>query len=58
MENFKNPISVILIAAAIISIITGVFIPEGLIVGTLIMSIVVIIFVVKSANNYGSEKKL
>lgn len=61
MENFNDPINVILIAAAIVSLIIGVIkegFPEGLTEGISIMIALVIIFVVNSANNYASERQL
>jgi len=61
MENFNDPINVILIAAAIVSLIIGIIkegFPEGLTEGISIMVALVIIFVVNSANNYASERQL
>lgn len=59
MENFKDPINVILCGAAVVSIIIGIIregFPEGLTEGLSIMIALVIIFVVNSANNYASER--
>lgn len=61
MENFDDPINVILCAAAVVSIIIGLIkegFPEGLTEGVSIMIALVIIFVVNSANNYMSERQL
>jgi P-type E1-E2 ATPase len=61
MENFKDTINIILIGAAIVSLIIGVIhegFPQGLTEGLSIMVALVIIFVVNSANNYASEKQL
>lgn len=61
MENFNDPINVILCGAAVVSIIIGVLkegFPEGLTEGLSIMIALVIIFVVNSGNNYMSELQL
>lgn len=61
MENFNDPINVILCVAAVVSIIIGIIregFPEGLTEGLSIMIALVIIFVVNSANNYSSERQL
>jgi magnesium-transporting ATPase (P-type) len=61
MENFNDPINVILIAAAAVSLVIGCIkegFPEGLTEGISIMIALVIIFVVNSANNYASERQL
>lgn len=61
MENFNDPINVILCGAAVVSIIIGIVregFPEGLTEGLSIMIALVIIFVVNSANNYASERQL
>jgi len=61
MENFNDPINVILCGAAVVSIIIGLIregFPEGLTEGLSIMIALVIIFVVNSGNNYMSELQL
>lgn len=61
MENFNDPINVILCGAAVVSIIIGLIregFPEGLTEGLSIMIALVIIFVVNSGNNYISERQL
>ena len=61
MENFNDPINVILCGAAVVSIIIGYIregFPEGLTEGLSIMIALVIIFVVNSGNNYMSERQL
>jgi len=61
MENFDDPINVILLLAAFVSVIIGLIkegFPEGLIEGTSIMIALVIIIVVNSGNNYISERRL
>ena len=61
MENFHDPINVVLCVAALVSIVIGVIkegMPEGLTEGLSIMIALVIIFVVNSANNYASERQL
>ena len=61
MENFNDPINVILCGAAIVSIVIGIIregFPEGLTEGLSIMIALVIIFVVNSGNNYMSEREL
>lgn len=59
MENFNDPINVVLCIAAVVSIVIGIIregFPEGLTEGLSIMIALVIIFVVNSANNYSSER--
>ena len=61
MENFDDPINVILLAAAIVSVVIGLLkegFPEGLIEGTSIMIALVLIIVVNSGNNWISERRL
>ena len=61
LENFNDPINVILCGAAVVSIIIGIIregFPEGLTEGLSIMIALVIIFVVNSGNNYMSERQL
>ena len=61
MENFNDPINVILCGAAVVSIIIGYIregFPEGLTEGLSIMIALVIIFVVNSGNNWMSERQL
>ena len=61
MENFHDPINVVLCGAALVSLVIGVIqhgIPDGLTEGLSIMIALVIIFVVNSANNYASERQL
>lgn len=61
MENFNDPINVVLCFAAVVSIVIGIIregFPEGLTEGCSIMIALVIIFVVNSANNYSSERQL
>lgn len=61
MENFNDPINVILCGAAVVSIIIGLIqegFPMGLTEGLSIMVALVIIFVVNSGNNYMSERQL
>lgn len=61
MENFNDPINVVLCFAAVVSIVIGIIregFPEGLTEGLSIMIALVIIFVVNSANNYSSERQL
>lgn len=61
LENFNDPINVILCGAAVVSIIIGLIregFPEGLTEGLSIMIALVIIFVVNSGNNYMSERQL
>jgi len=61
MENFDDPINVILLAAAIVSILIGLFkdgFPKGLIDGVSIIIALMIIIIVNSVNNYISEKRL
>lgn len=59
LDNFNDPINVILCGAAVVSIIIGYIregFPEGLTEGLSIMIALVIIFVVNSGNNYISER--
>ena len=59
MENFNDPINVILCGAAVVSIIIGIIregFPDGLTEGCSIMIALVIIFVVNSGNNYKAER--
>ena len=61
MENFDDPINRVLIAAAIVSAITGLIqdgFPKGLVDGVSILVALLIIIVVGSSNNYASELKL
>ena len=61
MENFDDPINRVLIAAAIVSAITGLIqdgFPKGLVDGVSILIALLIIIVVGSSNNYASELKL
>ena len=61
MENFDDPINVILLGAAIVSVVIGLLkegFPEGLIEGTSIMIALVLIIVVNSGNNWISERRL
>jgi magnesium-transporting ATPase (P-type) len=61
MENFHDPINLVLCGAAVVSIIVGIIqegFPEGLTEGMSIMVALAIIFFVNSANNYSSEKQL
>lgn len=61
MENFDDPINRVLIAAAIVSAITGLIqdgFPKGLTDGVSIVVALLIIIVVGSSNNYASELKL
>lgn len=61
MENFNDPINVILCVAAVVSIIIGIIregFPDGLTEGLSIMIALVIIFVVNSGNNYKAERQL
>lgn len=61
MENFDDPINCILLGAAVVSIIIGLFkngFPKGLIDGTSIIIALGIICVVNSANNWVSERRL
>jgi magnesium-transporting ATPase (P-type) len=56
-ENFDDPINVILLLAAIVSVVIGLIksgFPDGLIEGTSIMIALLIIIVVNSANNWVS----
>ena len=60
-ENFEDPINIVLLCAAIVSVAIGLLkegFPEGLIEGTSIMIALVIIVVVNSANNWVSERQL
>lgn len=61
MENFDDPINVILLGAAIVSVCIGLIkegFPEGLIEGTSIMIALMLIIVVNSGNNWISERRL
>ena len=60
-ENFDDPINVILLIAAIASVVIGMIksgYPDGLIEGTSIMIALLIIIVVNSSNNWISQKRL
>jgi len=61
MENFDDPINVILLGAAFVSMIIG-FIqegfPKGMIEGVSIMISLMIIIIVNSGNNWISEMRL
>ena len=59
MENFDDKINLILLAAAVVSIIIGLIRegwPEGLVEGISIIIALIIIIVVNSANNWVSER--
>lgn len=60
LENFGDRINQLLIVAAIVSIIIGLFREgvSGLIEGASILIALIIIITVSSANNYRSELKL
>ena len=60
LENFKDPINQILLAAAIVSVVIGLIRDglNGLIDGVSIFIALFIITVVNSGNNYVSERKL
>jgi len=61
MENFDDPINVVLLGAALVSVVIGLIkekSPKGLIEGTSIMIALFIIIVVNSGNNYISERRL
>lgn len=61
LENFKDTINIILLVAAIISLVIGILkngFPEGLINGASILVALCIIIVVSSGNNYISELRL
>jgi len=60
LENFEDPINQILVVAAIVSLIIGVLKDgrDGLIEPLSIVTALIIITVVNSANNYASEIKL
>lgn len=61
MDNFDDPINVILLAAACVSVVIGLLkegFPEGLIEGASIMIALVLIIVVNSGNNWISERRL
>lgn len=61
LENFEDPINRVLLAAALVSLIIGLYkegFPEGLIEGTSIAIALVIICSVTSVNNWVSEKRL
>ena len=60
-ENFEDPINVILLMAALVSVIIGIIkegFPKGLIEGVSIMIALVIIITVNSGNNWISERRL
>lgn len=60
-ENFKDTINIILLVAAAVSIVIGIFkdgFPDGLIDGASILVALAIIIVVGSGNNYISELRL
>jgi len=59
MDNFNDTINLILLAAAVVSVVIGLFKegwPRGLIEGISIMIALVIIITVTSANNWVSER--
>jgi Ca2+ transporting ATPase len=61
LENFEDPINRVLLAAALVSLVIGLYkegFPEGLIEGTSIAIALVIICSVTSVNNWVSEKRL
>lgn len=61
MENFEDTINRVLLGAAVVSLIIGIYqegFPKGLIEGTSIMIALCIIITVTSVNNYVSEKRL
>lgn len=61
MENFEDPINVILLVAAVVSVIIGLIkdgYPTGLIEGTSIIIALFLIITVNSGNNYISERRL
>ena len=61
MENFEDTINLILLAAAVVSVVIGLIKegwPRGLIEGISIMIALVIIITVTSANNWVSERQL
>ena len=61
MENFDDKINVILLCAAVVSIVIGLFqngFPKGLIEGVSIIISLMIIIIVNSGNNYASERRL
>jgi len=61
MENFEDPINVVLLVAAIVSIVIGLVKEKsvkGLIEGTSIIIALFIIIIVNSGNNYISERRL
>lgn len=61
MENFNDTINLILLAAAVVSVVIGLIKegwPRGLIEGISIMIALVIIITVTSANNWVSERQL
>lgn len=58
-ENFDDKINIILLVAALVSVVIGLFKegwPEGLIEGVSIMIALIIIIVVNSGNNWISER--
>ena len=62
LENFKDDINRVLLAAAVVSIIIGLIQhkgkPEGMLEGVSISIALCIIIAVSSGNNYASEKRL
>jgi Ca2+-transporting ATPase len=61
MDNFKDQINLMLLAACIVSLIIGYInegLPNGLIEGTSIAIALLIIVSVNSGNNYISERRL
>jgi magnesium-transporting ATPase (P-type) len=61
MENFDDTINRVLLGAAVVSLIIGIYdkgFPKGLIEGVSIMIALCIIITVTSVNNYVSEKRL
>jgi P-type Ca2+ transporter type 2C len=61
MDNFDDPINLVLLGAAIVSVIIGLIkegFPDGLIEGASIMIALLLIIIVNSGNNYVSERRL
>jgi Ca2+-transporting ATPase len=61
MENFKDTINIILLIAAIVSLVIGILkdgFPAGLINGASILVALLIIIIVSSGNNWTSERRL
>lgn len=61
LENFKDTINIILLVAAIVSLVIGILkngFPDGLINGASILIALLIIIVIGSGNNYNSERRL